>query len=94
MSLSRTLHLGNGGSDKKPPLQIADTLLTVPFRSPEYIIPPGAEGVASLVFDVPGSARSIKGGHLDGDESEGRRTDALFEIRATVEIKMTMGLGK
>ncbi len=50
--------------------------------------------MASLVFDVPGSARSVKGGHLDGDESEGRRTDALFEIRASVEIKMTMGLGK
>lgn len=93
VSLSRTLHLGNGGSDKKTPLQIADTLLTVPFRSPEYIIPPGSEGVASLVFDVPGSARSVKGGHLEGDEPEGRRTDALFEIRASVEIKMTMGLG-
>ncbi|KAK0470314.1 uncharacterized protein EV420DRAFT_1298724 [Desarmillaria tabescens] len=93
VSLSRTLHLGNEGSDKKAPLQISDTLLTVPFRSPEYIIPPGAEGVASLVFDVSGSARSVKGGHLEGDESEGRRTDALFEIRASVEIKMTMGLG-
>ncbi|KAG7444696.1 uncharacterized protein BT62DRAFT_933744 [Guyanagaster necrorhizus] len=93
VSLSRTLHLGSADSDRKKPLQISDSLLTVPFRLPEYIIPPGAEGVASLVFDVPGSARSVKGGHLEGDKSEARRTDALFEIRASVEIKMTMGLG-
>ena len=49
----RTLHLpGLTGSDKKSPLQLSDILTSIPFRGPEYIIPPGVEGIANLVFDV------------------------------------------
>lgn len=79
-------------------MHISDTLITVPFRGPEYIIPPGAEGVANLVFDVPKHARGVRGGTLDGEEPEGgngvRRTDSLFEIRCKVEVKLTMGMGR
>ena len=67
----------------------------VPFRGAEYIIPPGAEGVAGLVFDVPKEARGVKGGTLDGDETEPpRMTESLFEVRCAVEIKMAMGFGR
>lgn len=113
LSLSRALVLASSGSPTSPtnpnlyahakqPLQITDTLTTVPFRGPEYVIPPGAEGVASLVFDVPRNARSVKGGLIggaeveEGDESRnvGHRhaLDALFEVRCLVDIKMGMGL--
>lgn len=72
------------------------------FRGPEYVIHPGGEGVASLVFDVPKNARSVKGGLIGGtepDEANGgsaighrQALDALFEVRCLVEIKMGMGL--
>ena len=79
-------------------VQISDTLTTVSFRGPEYIIPPGAEGVASLVFDVPKHARGVQGGVLDGEcEEDGgkpRQTESLFEIRCKVEVKLGMGIGR
>lgn len=90
----RTLHLPNAASSSKAPLQITDTLVTVPFKGQEYIIPPGAEGVASLVFDVPHHAKSARGGMFDGEESENRTTHALFEVRCLVSVKMNMGIGK
>ena len=75
-------------------MQISDTLTNVAFRGPEYIVVPGVEGVASLVFDVPKGARGVKGGTREGGEGEGRMTEALFEIRCTVGIKIGMGIGR
>ncbi|KAJ4465192.1 hypothetical protein C8J55DRAFT_529165 [Lentinula edodes] len=99
ISLNRSLHLPNLPADEKP-LQIGDTVTTVPFRGPEYIIPPGVEGVASLVFDVPKSTRGVRGGLLVGDESEAlkngkspRMTQGLFEVNCVIAIKMLMGFG-
>ncbi|TFK34549.1 hypothetical protein BDQ12DRAFT_656689 [Crucibulum laeve] len=92
LSLLRTLVLSKKSPAEKQPLQISDMLTTVPFRGPEYIIPPGAEGVASLVFDVPSHACGVRGGTYDGDESEARTSHALFEIKCIVEVKMSMGL--
>ena len=73
-------------------------MTTVPFRGAEYIIPPGAEGVANLVFDVPKHARGVRGGTLDGEEAEGglgpRHSESLFEIKCKVEIKLAMGMGR
>ncbi|KAJ7471047.1 hypothetical protein FB451DRAFT_1090677 [Mycena latifolia] len=93
VSLTRSLVLSGIPATEKSPLQISDTLVTVPFRGQEYIIPPGAEGVASLVFDVPKHARGVKGGLLTGDESAPKHTPAIFEVRCVVGIKMTMGFG-
>ena len=74
---------------------ISDTLTTVPFRGQEYIIPPAAEGVASLVFDVPRLARSVRGGRLQGLEEKGAQgTEALFHIQAAISVKMDMGIGR
>ena len=78
----------------KAALQISDTLTTVAFRGPEYIVQPGTEGVASLVFDVPRKARSVKGGPRDGDEEEGKVTDCLFEVKCTLGIKIGLPLGR
>ncbi|THU88985.1 hypothetical protein K435DRAFT_865764 [Dendrothele bispora CBS 962.96] len=105
VTLTRILHLPETSANTKaPPLEITDTLTTVPFRGPEYIIPPGAEGVASLVFDVPRLAKGVKGGIFLGDVPENlldkdgnpkkvKESESLFEVRCIVGIKMSMGLG-
>ncbi|KAF8816126.1 hypothetical protein BYT27DRAFT_7248651 [Phlegmacium glaucopus] len=66
--------------------------LTRTLYLPEYIIPPGVEGVANLVFDVPEPARGVQGGTSDGEcEEDGgqpRRAESLFEIRCEVEVKL------
>ncbi|KAH9481910.1 hypothetical protein JR316_0006440 [Psilocybe cubensis] len=98
LTLTRTLYLQSSATGpRQAPVQISDTLTTVPFRGPEYIIPPGAEGVANLVFDIPKHARGVRGGTLDGEEAEGgtgpRHTESLFEIKCKVEVKLAMGMG-
>lgn len=93
IALSRSLVLPGLSGSGKPPLQIADTLASVAFKGPEYIIPPGAEGVASLVFDVPKHARGVRGGPYEGSgQNKKRDSEAIFEIRCILEIKMTMGI--
>lgn len=91
MSLTRTLHLPRSDGEEAP-LRISDTLTTVPFRGGEYIIEPTVEGIAQLVFDVPKIARGVRGGTLLGEDR--RTTESLFEVRAMVTVKMTMGMGK
>lgn len=90
--LNRMLHLS--GSSQKSPIQISDTLITVPFRGTEYIIPPGAEGVASLVFDVPRDARGARGGLLDSHQVGRDPKESLFKVQCTVSVKMSMGFGR
>jgi hypothetical protein len=107
--LTRTLFLPtrNAKSSENfptPILEVSDTLTTVSFKGPEYIIAPGGEGVASLVFDVPKDARGVRGGLLEGGEGDddvsrkeglgGRVTESLFEIRCTVGVKIGMGFGR
>ncbi|KAG6841348.1 hypothetical protein C0991_012173 [Blastosporella zonata] len=93
LALTRTLVLPGIKGGEASPLQISDVLTTVPFRGPEYIIPPGAEGVASLVFDVPKYARGVRGGLLEGDGSEFRTSESLFEVRCMLVITINMGIG-
>ncbi|RDX46280.1 hypothetical protein OH76DRAFT_1407199 [Lentinus brumalis] len=89
--LTRELHLPNIPSNQKQPLQLSDTVTTVSFRGPEYIIPPGVEGVANLVVDVPKHARGVKGGQRRGDG--GKSAGSLFEVRCILGIKLAMGIG-
>ncbi|PCH42534.1 hypothetical protein WOLCODRAFT_163865 [Wolfiporia cocos MD-104 SS10] len=93
LSLRRELHLPNLSSSQKQPLQISDTLTSVSFKGPEYIIQPGVEGVANLVFDLPKNARGVKGGLRQSDEEGGMQAQPLFEVRCTVEVRLTMGIG-
>ncbi|KZP22607.1 hypothetical protein FIBSPDRAFT_919309 [Athelia psychrophila] len=107
ITLSRYLHLPSLSTSSAKPaakLEIADTIATIPYRGPEYCVPAGGEGVATLVFDVPRVARSVRGGprhssspssddedirDTEGDQS----VDALFEIRCIVSVKVLVGLG-
>ena len=92
VSLSRDLHLPNHPSTEKPPLQLSDSLTSVSFRGQEYVIQPGAEGVANLVFDVPSNARGVKGGRRQGDD--GNTIMCLFAVQCLITIKMAMGFGR
>ncbi|KAI0342740.1 hypothetical protein BDW22DRAFT_1357238 [Trametopsis cervina] len=89
--LTRQLILPNVSQDH--PLQILDTLTTVPFRGPEYIIHPGVEGVAHLIFDVPDTARTVKAEARFGGEDDNRVSPNLFSIKCAVVVRMTMGFG-
>ncbi|CDO75124.1 hypothetical protein BN946_scf185010.g49 [Trametes cinnabarina] len=91
VTLTRELHLPNIPPSQKQPLQLSDTVTSVSFRGPEYIIVPGAEGIANLVIDVPKNARGVKGGRRVGDE--GKISECLFEVRCTVSVKLGMGIG-
>ncbi|KAI0791168.1 hypothetical protein C8Q75DRAFT_756975 [Abortiporus biennis] len=93
VTLLRDLHLPNHPDGDKTPLQISDSLTSVSFKGKEYIINPGVEGVANLVFDVPVNARGVKGGTRHGDEEENRYTPALFEVRCVASVKIAMGFG-
>lgn len=55
---------------------------------------PGTDGMASLVFDVPRNARSVKGGPRESDEEEGKTTECLFEVRCTLDIKIGLSFGR
>lgn len=57
------------------------------------MIQPGVEGIANLVFDVPPSARGVKGGIRQGDD-ESKSTPCLFEVQCIVGVKMSMGFGR
>lgn len=93
LTLTRHLVLPNVPVEKQP-LQITDTLSNVVFRGPEYIIQPGVEGVANLVFDIPKTARGVKGGsYEDETELKTRVTPSIFEVQCIVSVKMGMGIG-
>ncbi|EIM90720.1 uncharacterized protein STEHIDRAFT_165243 [Stereum hirsutum FP-91666 SS1] len=73
LALTRHLHLprlASSSSSSSPnpqaqsqsQLQISDTLMTVNFKGQDYVAQPGTEGLAMLVFDVPGGARGVRGG--------------------------------
>jgi hypothetical protein len=80
---------------EKQPLQISDTLTHVAFHGPEYIIHPGVEGIANLVFDIPKTARGVKGGvYLDEGYRSPRETQSIFEVQCIVSAKMSMGIGR
>ena len=65
------------------------------FRGPEYIIHPGVEGIANLVFDIPKTARGVKGGvYLDEGYRTPRETQSIFEVQCIVSAKMSMGIGR
>ncbi|KAG2123440.1 hypothetical protein DEU56DRAFT_924392 [Suillus clintonianus] len=43
-------------------LKFTDTVTEVGFRGQEYMVPPGIEGVANLVINIPRSSRGSHGG--------------------------------
>ncbi|KZW03645.1 hypothetical protein EXIGLDRAFT_758985 [Exidia glandulosa HHB12029] len=96
LTLLRRLHLAGGASGKAAPFELSDTLLSVPFKGPEYTVVPGGEGIANLVFDIPRIARGVRGGpreSLEGDQGVNKLTDPLFEVRCFVQVKLNLGIG-
>ncbi|KAG6848716.1 hypothetical protein H0H93_014673, partial [Arthromyces matolae] len=93
LTLTRNLELPGLRPGETSPLKISDVLTTVPFRGAEYIIEPGVEGVASLVFEVPVDARGVRNGPYEGDEAENRLTDAIFEVQCIIGVTINMGFG-
>lgn len=48
-----------------------------------------------MVFDVPRNARGVKGGAREqAEEGERHHTEALFEVKTSVLIKIGMGVGR
>ncbi|KAG8734171.1 hypothetical protein FRC11_010389 [Ceratobasidium sp. 423] len=93
VALQRMLHL-----DNPPPqhtnLILSDTLVTGAFHSAEYCCPPGLEGIAKLVINIPRTARTVKGGSRESGEAGADKTiPALFDIRGSVNVRLCMGVG-
>ena len=71
---------------------LSDVATQVEFRGPEYSVPPGIEGIASLVVDIPRHSRGVKGG-LRVDDN-GKTTEGFFEVRCTLSLRIDMPLGR
>ncbi|TDL25851.1 hypothetical protein BD410DRAFT_801167 [Rickenella mellea] len=101
LNLSRHLRLSSGSNTSNPPrsLEISDSLASTSFKGPEYIVQPGTEGIANLVFDVPRNARGLRGGLRDGgdadefDESAQKTVDSLFSVQCVIGITLGMPIG-
>lgn len=74
---------------------MTDALVSIPFSGPEYCVPPGGEGVANLVFDVPWSAVSSMGALREGDPDrpQKRRGAEKLIFGVDCEVTVTVGLG-
>ena len=47
------------------------------------------------MFDVPRNARGVKGGaRAQAEEGERHYTEALFEVKTSVLVKIGMGVGR
>ncbi|KAG6897315.1 hypothetical protein C0992_002491 [Termitomyces sp. T32_za158] len=93
LSLTRSLVLPGSTSGETSLLEISDNLTTVSFRGPDYNITPGAEGVASLIFDVPDHARGVRAGPYEGGDLDYRSCESIFEVRCILGITINMELG-
>lgn len=75
-------------------MQVSDTLVTVPFKGPEYTVSPGSEGIAHLSFEVPKLARGVRAGDRHGAEDEANRiSESLFHVKCSISVKIGMGIG-
>ncbi|OAX32510.1 hypothetical protein K503DRAFT_870119 [Rhizopogon vinicolor AM-OR11-026] len=90
LTLSRELRLSSPSVDKKA-LNITDTVTEVEFRGHEYKVPPGIEGVANLVINIPRSSRGSRGGARLGENGE--MTNGLFEVCCSLRLQVDMPVG-
>ncbi|KIJ14386.1 hypothetical protein PAXINDRAFT_116058 [Paxillus involutus ATCC 200175] len=91
LTLTRALHLSQSLLVGKSPPDVFDVITQVDFRGPEYSVPPGTEGVASLVIDIPRHSRGVQGGPRVDDN--GKITDSLFEVCSTLDVRIDMPPG-
>lgn len=88
VTLTRDLHLSTSFLAGRSPPNISDVTTQVEFRGPEYSVPPGVEGIARLVIDIPRHSRGVKGG-LRVDNN-GRTTEGFFEVRCALKLRIDM----
>ena len=86
LTLSRELRLSSPGD--KEALNTTDTVTEVEFRGHEYMVPPGIEGVANLVINIPRSSRGSRGGSRV--DENGKMIDCLFEVRCSLKLQVDM----
>lgn len=90
ITLSRELRLSLPYVDKEA-FKITETVTEVEFRGHEYMVPPGIEGVANLVINIPRSSRGSRGGARVGEN--GNTTDCLFEVCCSLRLRINMPIG-
>ncbi|KAI9460317.1 hypothetical protein HD554DRAFT_1990737, partial [Boletus coccyginus] len=90
-TLTRDLQLSAPFLAGKSPPNISDVVTEVEFRGPEYSVPPGVEGIACLVVDIPRHSRGVKGG-LRVDDT-GKVTEGFFEVRCALRLRIDMPPG-
>ncbi|KAG6372199.1 hypothetical protein JVT61DRAFT_7992 [Boletus reticuloceps] len=91
VALKRDLHLSTSFLAGRSPPNFSDVATQVEFRGPEYSVPPGIEGIARLVINIPRHSRGVKGG-LRVDDN-GSVTEGFFEVRCTLRIRIDMPPG-
>lgn len=92
VTLTRDLHLSQSFLAGKSPHNISDVSTQVEFRGPEYSVPPGIEGIATLVIDIPHHSRGVKGGLRVDDK--GKATEGFFDVRCAFRITIDMPPGR
>lgn len=92
VTLTRDLHLSTSFLAGGSPPNISDVATQVEFRGPEYSVPPGVEGIARLVIDIPRHSRGVKGG-LRVDDN-GKATEGFFEVRCTLRLRIEIPSGR
>ncbi|KAG9316882.1 hypothetical protein JVU11DRAFT_2958 [Chiua virens] len=91
VTLMRDLHLSQSFLAGESPPNSSDVATQVEFRGPEYSVPPGIEGIATLVIDIPRHSRGVKGG-LRVDDN-GKTTEGFFEVCCTLRLTIEMPPG-
>jgi len=92
VTLTRDLHLSTSFLAENSPPNISDVVTEVEFRGPEYSVPPGVEGIACLVIDIPRHSRGVKGGLRVDDV--GKTTEGFFEVRCALRLRIDMPPGR
>lgn len=73
-------------------MEISDSLLTIPFRGPDYTVQAFSEGVANLVFTVPRNTRGVRSGLRENAEGDPRVVkESLFDIQCILIVRLGMG---
>lgn len=92
VTLTRDLHLSESFLAGKSPPKISDISTQVEFRGPEYSVPPGIDGIATLVIDIPRHSRGVKGGFRTDDN--GKAINDFFEVRCALSLIIEMPPGR
>ena len=74
-------------------LELSDTLLSVPFKGPDYTVQSFSEGVAYLSLNVPRSAKGVRRGPREALDGRGEvfLQKSLFNLQCYVVVTLSLG---